>query len=237
MTAVFFVLAALLGGLVGLGADYAVFRFAPEGEGEPGLYKLKGIVKPSVFIEIIFSALIFVVIYARFGISVELPFALYISAILTAVFFIDLKYRIIPDEFVLAGIAGGIAALICNIFRPLSFMAGPEWWNPLLGVAVGSGFLFIVALIGMLIYGGEGAMGMGDVKIYAAIGLFLGWKLTIESLFITMFIGGIVSVILLVTKIKGRKDAIPFGPFIVIGALIVLLFGTEILRLYLYGII
>ena len=95
-----------------------------------------------------------------------------------------------------------------------------------------SGILFIVALIGLLIYGNDGAMGMGDVKLFLPIGLFLGWKLALLALFLSIMLGGITSIILLILRIKDRKSAIPFGPFIIIATFIAGLYGNQILSWY-----
>jgi leader peptidase (prepilin peptidase)/N-methyltransferase len=76
-------------------------------------------------------------------------------------------------------------------------------------------------------------MGMGDVKLFIPIGMFLGWKLALFTLFLSIMLGGIISIILLVFKIKDRKSAIPFGPFIVIATYITGLYGNQIMRWYL----
>ncbi|HWR08181.1 prepilin peptidase, partial [Sporomusa sp.] len=79
----------------------------------------------------------------------------------------------------------------------------------------------------------KGGMGGGDIKFAAALGLWLGLKLTLLTLFLSFVIGGIGSLLLLAFKIKGRKDFIPFGPFIAIAAFISMLYGNEIIAWYL----
>jgi leader peptidase (prepilin peptidase)/N-methyltransferase len=88
--------------------------------------------------------------------------------------------------------------------------------------------LLLVAILGYFAYKGE-AMGLGDVKILIPIGLFLGLELSVLALFLSMFVGGITGLILIIAGIKDRKSQIPFGPFIVIGSLISILYGNEIL--------
>ena len=83
----------------------------------------------------------------------------------------------------------------------------------------------------------KGGMGGGDIKFVAALGLWLGLKLTIVTLFLSFVIGGICGALLLLFKIKSRKDFIPFGPFIAIGAFITALYGVEIIRWYLRSFI
>jgi len=96
-----------------------------------------------------------------------------------------------------------------------------------------SGVLFIVALIGLLIYKNDGAMGMGDVKIFMPIGLFIGWKLALLALFMSIMAGGLISIFLLLFRIKDRKSAIPFGPYIILGTFIAVFFGNNLLNWYL----
>jgi leader peptidase (prepilin peptidase)/N-methyltransferase len=76
-------------------------------------------------------------------------------------------------------------------------------------------------------------MGMGDVKLMAPIGLFLGWKLCLTALFIGVVSAGLVSLFLILTKLRKGKDTIPFGPFLVAGAFITVLWGWDLLNWYL----
>ena len=75
-------------------------------------------------------------------------------------------------------------------------------------------------------------MGMGDIKLFAPIGLFLGWRMCILALITAIVLAGISSLILMLTGTKKRKDTIPFGPFIVLGTLISMLAGWDILIWY-----
>jgi leader peptidase (prepilin peptidase)/N-methyltransferase len=105
----------------------------------------------------------------------------------------------------------------------------------LLGILPGSGILFFVALIGLIIYKSDEAMGMGDVKIFAPIGIFLGWKLCFLALLISIVFAGVFSLLLILTGVKKRKDTIPFGPFIVAGTFVTMMWGTEILNWYIHS--
>lgn len=91
------------------------------------------------------------------------------------------------------------------------------------------GFYFILALI----Y--PAGMGMGDVKLAAMLGLglgFLGWKFVVIGLFAAFFIGALVSLVLLALRRANRKTAIPFGPFMLAGALVAVLYAERITELY-----
>lgn len=179
------------------------------------------------------TAAAFVMLFARYGFSADFAAFVYLVSILIIVFFIDLKHRIIPDELVIAGTAGALIATVYNIFHPLHIYGDTNWWNPIVGMLTGSGFLFLVAVIGLLIYKTDDAMGMGDVKIFIPIGIFLGWRMTALTLVISLLLGGLAGVVFIITGLKKRRDTIPFGPFIVAGAFITMLWGWDILNIYL----
>ncbi|WP_010252562.1 prepilin peptidase [Acetivibrio cellulolyticus] len=179
------------------------------------------------------TGLTFALLYNKFGISVDLLCSAFLMSILIAVFFIDIDHRIIPDELVVAGLVAGGITIIYNAFFPMKiFGEGGKWWDPILGMFAGSVTLLVVGLIGMLIYKTDDAMGGGDIKIFAPIGIFLGWKMTFIALLASIVLAGLISLILVIIKVKGRKSTIPFGPFIVMGTLITYLYGWDILKWY-----
>lgn len=184
------------------------------------------------FVELL-TALVSVVLFARYGLTADLAAFLFLSYILIAVFFIDLDHQIIPDELVISGLIGGTVLFVYNLFRPFPIFGDHNWWNPLLGLVSGSGFLLGVALLGLVIYKSDEVMGMGDVKIFAPIGLFLGWRMTLLALFIAVCTGGVFSLLLIILGKADRKNMIPFGPFIVIGAFSTVMWGWNILAWYL----
>jgi leader peptidase (prepilin peptidase)/N-methyltransferase len=194
-------------------------------------YKLK-----DVLIELL-TGIIFILLLVKYGFTVEFIAYMYFMCILIMVFFIDIDYKIIPNELVIAGLAGGTFLVIYNLFKPVKIFGDRNWWNPILGALTGSGFLFIVAVLGIIIYKSDQAMGMGDVKIFAPIGLFLGWKMTIVALILSIFAGGFTSLILIMLKIRDRKSTIPFGPFIVVSSFVTLMWGWDIVRWYMTTII
>ncbi|MGI6778179.1 MAG: prepilin peptidase [Acetivibrionales bacterium] len=185
-----------------------------------------------VLVEIV-TAAVFLLLFIKYGLSMDFIAMAYLMAILIAVFFIDLRHKIIPNELVAAGLIGSVPVIAYNIFEPLKIYSDARWWAPLLGILPGCGFLFMVASAGFLLYGSDDAMGMGDVKIFAPIGLFLGWKMCIIALLLSIITGGVSGIILVAAKVKGRRDTIPFGPFIVLGTLIAIMWGENILGWYL----
>jgi leader peptidase (prepilin peptidase)/N-methyltransferase len=180
----------------------------------------------------VITGTIFVLLYAKYGLTADFIFFAYLLSILIIMFFVDIKTKTIPNTLVLAGLAGGALVFLYNIFHPLQIYDSNKWWEPLIGLLPGSGFLLFIAILGVIIYKSDEVMGMGDVKIFAPIGIFLGWKMCTLSLLISMFLGGLTSILLIVFKIKKRKDTIPFGPFIAIASLIVIIWGKYIWTWY-----
>jgi len=184
-----------------------------------------------ILVELI-TGIVSVLLYYRFSISAEFILFAYLLSILIAVFFIDFYYKIIPDELVLAALLGAVAAFIYNLFTPFGIYGDRTWWNPLAGILPGAGFLMLVAIIGMLIYKNEHVLGMGDVKIFVPIGIFLGWRMCILALLLSLLAGGLTSFFLIATGIRNRKDVIPFGPFIVSATFITVIWGWDIIEWY-----
>ncbi len=181
---------------------------------------------------IFITSLTFILLFIKYGLTAEFVFFSYLMLILIIMFFVDIETKTIPNTLVLAGLAGSSAVFLYNIFIPLKIYENGKWWQPLLGILPGSGLLLIIAIVGLVVYKNDEVMGMGDVKIFAPIGIFLGWRMCILSLIISIFIGGITSLLLIILKIKGRRDTIPFGPFITVAAFITIMWGQEIWMWY-----
>ena len=111
---------------------------------------------------------------------------------------------------------------------PAPIFAAP---GDLINGVISGAVLFVFFLLIILIR--PGAMGMGDAKLVALIGLVSGFPLVVFSMIIGVVLGGIVAIILLAAKIKGRKDVIPYGTFLGIGPIIALIFAPGILNWYL----
>jgi len=170
------------------------------------------------------TGLIYLIIYLTYGLSVQFLIYIILSSALIIIAFIDLNEQIVPDVISLPGIVIGF---ILSFFVPyISFI------NSVLGIFAGGGIILIIGLAGSIIFKKE-AMGGGDVKLAAMIGAFLGWRYIIISLFLGFFLGALAGIILILSKIKSREDVVPFGPFIVLGSLITLLWGEKIISWYL----
>lgn len=166
------------------------------------------------------TGLMFVFAYYRLGFSpLVLPY-IFLMCILLIASLIDFEHYIIPDSLNITGIA---ALIIFNLI----FQFVP-WKESIMGCVIGAlPFLLIV-----LITGGNG-MGMGDVKLMGVIGLYIGWKMALLTVFLSFILGGIIGIILLATKVKSRQDPMPFGPWIALSAFIVMFYGHAILNWYL----
>jgi len=159
----------------------------------------------------------------RFGPSWEAAvYALLYSALLV-VAGTDLSHKIIPDAVTLPGIAIGL--LSASTVLPLGLI------NGVIGLLVGGGILWLLAWASPYLFGKEG-MGGGDIKLLAMIGAFLGWKPALLTIMLGSFFGSLVGVGLIAARVIKREDYIPFGPFLVCGAVMALFFGQSILDWY-----
>ncbi|GIM28472.1 prepilin peptidase [Clostridium polyendosporum] len=164
---------------------------------------------------------IFLVIYIKFGITFNLIKYLIMASFLIVIAIIDFETTDVFSITTYSGIAIGILLSIVGLF-----LNGDSLVDELLGAGIGVG---IIALIVFLTKG----MGEGDIEIAALCGIFLGWKGMIITLMISFILGAIVGILLIVFKIKGKQDAISFGPYLAIGALISLLLKSDIINFYL----
>ncbi|HSW57540.1 MAG TPA: prepilin peptidase [Dehalococcoidales bacterium] len=143
-----------------------------------------------------------------------------------AILLIDLKHQLILNKMILPGL---IAALVISPFFLKTEMLHQNIaaWGPvnaLIGAAAGFVLLLIPALVS------RGGMGFGDVKMAAFIGMTTGFPEVLVAVLGGIILGGLTAIILLVLKIKKRKEVIPFGPFLSVASIITLVWGTQILE-------
>jgi len=155
-------------------------------------------------------------------------FFLVFAAMLIAQTYIDIRHYIVPDEFSIYAVpfgVGGAAAL-----HALGYAGAPTWQGAVVGALAGGGTLGLVALAYWLVRREEG-VGLGDVKLLAMIGSFLG---ALPALPVVVMVGSMagaaVGLTALALQRKGLRSALPFGPFLALGALVYLLHGEQILR-------
>ena len=167
------------------------------------------------------AALLFVCIYLRLGITPGLPLWLAAGGLLVFVSVSDLKTGYIPDLYVI------LLAALGAVWQLLSFLADTAvlpLWDALLGAACGALPLLLVHLLVRKLWQKE-AFGFGDVKLMAACGLLLGWRLALLSLCAGVVLGGFAAALLLAARKAKRDDMLPFGPFLSIGVIAAALWG------------
>jgi leader peptidase (prepilin peptidase) / N-methyltransferase len=183
------------------------------------------------------TGLLFVWCFAATGAGPELGKAWLLTSFLVVITFIDLDHQLILDKVLLW--FAGTGLLINLLFASSPWWPGSlggadvaavgwvMWLDMLVAVLVGGGAMLLVAVVS------RGGMGGGDIKFVAALGLWFGWKLTLLVLFLAFIAGGLGGILVLALGLKGRKDFIPFGPFIALGAFVSLLYGYQIIAWYL----
>lgn len=169
------------------------------------------------------SGLFAVAVFDRYGFSWETLFLYGLIGALLVITFIDIDHQIIPDAISLPGIVIGFLA---------SFLVGYiTYKESLIGIILGGGLLLSVAWGYYLLTKKEG-MGGGDIKLLAMLGAFLGWKGVIFTILAASAIGTFAGIAVALRMGGGRKLAIPFGPFISLGAILYVFFGTQVIEWY-----
>ena len=161
--------------------------------------------------------------YLIYGLTPLLAVRLLFACAMIVLFVIDLRHRILPNVITLPGIVAGLV---------FSSMLPPGWLASLIGAVVGGGVLFVIAEAYYRLRGVEG-LGMGDVKMLAMIGAFLGWQLTLVTLILASLSGSLVGVGLIASGRGGMQAALPFGTFLAVGALVAAVSGDAMLAWYL----
>jgi len=195
------------------------------------------------------TALLWVAVAWRVGLSFALPFDLIFVTAITALIFIDAEHMILPNAITYPGI---VFALIARVALPFlmgaphfddlpillnGVLAGMPIWaaslvGALLGALAGGGSLWLMGWIWEKLRGVE-AMGLGDVKMMFMVGAYLGWRLTILNIFLGVFSGSLIGIMLMLRQ--GKRDMkllLPFGVFLGIGAIAAVLFGSQIVDWY-----
>ena len=172
------------------------------------------------------TAALFGLAYGQYGFSVELPIALFYISLFMVIFIIDLEHGLILNKIVYPAL---VVSLLLSVFFTI-FLPQVGIVPNIARAAIGGGIGFVVFFLIVIV--SRGGMGLGDVKLAALIGLATGFPLVIVALIMGMILGGLVAVILLGFKVKKRKEAMPFGPFLAVTAIVTLLWGSDILNWY-----
>jgi leader peptidase (prepilin peptidase)/N-methyltransferase len=167
-------------------------------------------------------------------------------ALLIVLFFTDYHHQILPDVVTLPGAVAGLVLCpfqaqdclndslsynLASIVSPLHAEILLPWISSLLGALVGSGLLYLVARIYKLVRGRLG-LGMGDVKMIAMVGAFLGWRLALLTIFAGSFLGSIVGIILILFGGRTLQSKLAFGTFLGLASAVSLFFGNGMIQWY-----
>lgn len=168
------------------------------------------------------NPILYLLLYMVYDLSIMFLFYAALFSILVVISFIDIKHQIIPNGLVLAIIILGATN---GVYQTIFSYA--LWYTWVIGFFAASLPLLILGLIFP-----EG-MGGGDIKLMAAVGLFIGWKLILLSLFIGAIYGGIISIYVIASKRGNRKTALPFGSMLSLGIISCVLVGDQLIKIYL----
>lgn len=164
------------------------------------------------------TGILFAYCYVMIGMNIELVKALLFISMSIIVVITDMRYMIIPNNVLLFFLP---LFIIMNVLSPLD-----PWWSAITGAIIGGAIIFIIILLS------RGGMGAGDMKLFFVLGLVLGMKSTILALFLASIFGAVIGSVLLLLKIIRRKQPVPFGPFIILGALLAYFYGESIIEWY-----
>ena len=233
----YYVVAIILGLFIGNIIDWANKRL-PEYKSvisKDFFREMKANFKPK-YILMFLTAIIYVTLIYTFGIketliaNLDLIKYMILAPMLISVFIIDYRLQIIPNRLNLTIFEVG---LVFAFLYGLSNVAITI--NMLLGMITGAGIFLLITLLGGAFYGKE-AMGFGDVKLMGALGLYFGLSNIIIITLVSFLIGAILSIILLITRLRKTNEYIPFGPFIVIATFISMYIPFEQIKTFLMQI-
>lgn len=176
------------------------------------------------------TAGLFLVIYYRFGLTLEFLLGLIFVTLLIPISVIDAQHYIIPNVIIGTGLILGFV-IVCGI----AYQRADLWYllTRVIGAAAGGTVLWLIAVVGSAILRRK-AMGGGDIKLMVLIGLFLGaWPELAMVIAFSALSGAIVGTVLIVSGVKSRQSPIPYGPFLAGAAVLVLLWGEGLWRTYL----
>lgn len=175
-------------------------------------YRINASIKRTVnTLPVIITILCFEILFFRYGFTAVFAKASVMTSILVIISFIDFRHSIIPDFMSITALVTGIIFI---------FILRTSFADAFLGMLCGGIIMLLLALL-------PGGMGGGDVKLMFALGAFLGLTGTMWALILAFAASSVVSIILIVFKIKKTKDYIPFGPFLSLGSFISLLLYTK----------
>lgn len=186
------------------------------------------------------TGVIFALAFWRFGLEPEFFITVFWSCIFINIIYIDLEHQLILNKVTYPAMVIALIILVINIFAPdqgilsnLRVFDNQEMIpvNSVVSGLLGGGIFFVFFVVVFLV--NPRGLGMGDIKLAALIGLTTGFPLVFVSMFVGIVLGGIVAVLLIFLRKKGRKDIMPYGVFLGVGPIVALLWGADIFNWYL----
>lgn len=165
------------------------------------------------------TGLLFSYSYFLFGFQLELITSLLFISLLIIITVSDLAYMLIPNKILLFFLP---LLIISRILSPLT-----PWYDPIIGAAIGFGIIALIILLS------KGGMGAGDMKLFFVLGIVLGWKAVLFTLFLASLLGAVIGLILRALQRVERRQAIPFGPYIAVAAILAYFHGEPLIAAYL----
>jgi prepilin signal peptidase PulO-like enzyme (type II secretory pathway) len=183
------------------------------------------------------AGVLFFLSFWYFGLSAQFGVTAFWCCVFVVIIFIDWEHKLILNKVTYPMAVLALVLLAFDTLSPGLLLPGdmaflppdkPAILSGVIGGAVGFGFFLLVFLLV------PRGMGMGDVKLAGLIGLVMGWPMTVVALLIGILLGGLVAIVLLALRFKGRKDPIPYGTILALGPIITLFWGMDIFRWYQY---
>ncbi len=222
----YYVLVGIIGAVVGWLIDYCNKMFLKEEKivSKKNFKEYKMGFKPN-YILMIIVAVAYIALLYKFGSTDLIKFSMYACLIpmLLSAFVVDYKEQIIPNRLNLTMFEIGLVFVFMYGMTNLSIAI-----DMLFGMIAGGGIFLLITLIGGLIAGKE-AMGLGDVKLMGALGLYFGFASTITISIMSFLIGAVVSILLMIIRKNKMDSYIPFGPFIVCATVISIFVPFEVI--------
>lgn len=170
------------------------------------------------------TGILFALTVAYFGVTLQAALLLAFLGGLVVVSFIDVDHQVIPNVVTLPGIPLGLLGGL--------LVGEPPFLDRLIGALAGAGFLYLVLLYGGVVYG-QDAMGEGDLNLIALVGAFLGWRAVVVTILVACLVGSAVGLGLMASGRLARRQHMPFGPFLALGAVVALFWGQALIGWYL----
>ena len=165
------------------------------------------------------------ILFWYFGLTPQFFVYVILVSSLLVITFIDLEHQIIPDELSISGIVLGFLA--CFVTHDIT------WWQSLLGILLGGGSFYAVASLYEKLSGKEG-LGGGDIKLLGMLGAWLGYESILPIVVVSSLTGSVIGLTYMALTKKNMKAAIPFGPFLALGAIVYLFFKDQMTHILFY---